>query len=1018
MAVCAACGGTNPDGMRFCGHCAEPLGEAPARDDALRKMVSRQVADRLAAGGELSDEWRLVTTLFADISGYVALGEQLDPESFAEATNPIVALMTRVAERYDAHVAKFAGDALLCMFGAPVVHEDDADRALLAALDMRAELDALRPDLPEAARDLELHIGVNTGRVVAALLGDGARVDYNVMGDAVNSAQRLESAAPGGEIYVGDATVRLTRDRFDFERVGELTVKGKLEAISAWRLAGRRRRPPRRAGAPLVGRDQEVAALAGAFSRLLAGRGAVVAVTGEAGAGKSRLCEDAAARVRPRGVRALAVRFASVGGVAYGPYRDLVRALAGVEPDDPPQRSARAVRRIARAHGIEPAEPLLARVAGVEYDGAAEGPVASPESVRRGVNDAFVALIESMLAAAPLALTIEDFHWADDASIALTERIAALAADRPLALLLTGRDEAAATLRQIASAVPADATFDLALGRLGDAGIAALVEHTLGAPPPPGLAAAVGERAAGNPFFAEEIVRSLLDAGAVRRTETGSVIEAGWDQSVPPTVEGVLAARLDRLPPDVAAVAQIAAVAGRRVRLPLLRAVMGDDAAVTRAADALVAAGLLDRDDSESEPAVVFHHALVADVAYERLLRRRRTELHRLIADAAERLYGDGDDMIDFLARHRFLGSAGEAALPLLVRAGERARRLYANDAALTHFERAVQVAPDDRRPALALAVADLCELRGDYDRALAVYEEVRDATGDVRAWRGIAATMRKRGEYDATIAMLDQAMAAGVVDEPALRLEHGWTLSVAGRYAEAIASLQAGLKAAEAAGRRDDVTATLLLELARAETVERDLDRALAHATEARAIFDQRGDQRGIAGSIRIVAAALQRLGRLDQAAGALREGRELAERTGSVEELGACLINLGMVELERGALREAIECDRAAIAEFERIGHASGRAIGYGNLAEKLLRSGETDEAAEWCARALRHARAIGHMPTIADATRTGALIALERGDVAGARDAAEEAARIYEQMGVPAEAAEARRIGTAAD
>ncbi|MFP5379388.1 MAG: ATP-binding protein, partial [Vicinamibacteria bacterium] len=793
-------------------------------------MVSRQVAERLAAGGELSDEWRLVTTLFADISGYVALGERLDPESYAEATSPIVALMTRVAERYDAHVAKFAGDALLCMFGAPVAREDDADRALLAALEMRAELDALRPSLPEAARDLELHIGINTGRVVAAILGDATRVDYNVMGDAVNSAQRLESAAPGGDVYVGDATVRMTRDRFEFERVGELTVKGKREPIGAWRLLGRRRTTVARTGAPLVGRDAEVEVLASVFSGLLAGRGAVVCVTGEAGVGKSRLCQDAASRVRPRGVRSLAARFASAGAVAYGAYRDLVRDVAGIEAGDPPPRATRSLHRLCASLGLEHAEPYLARVAGLPADLA----VRDPEAVRRGIHDAFAALVRALAAEAPLSLTIEDLHWADESSAALTEQIAALTTGRPLALLLTARTEAAPVLHRISARAGTAAAVNVTLDPLGDGEVAVLVDHMLGGAAPAGLARVLGERAAGNPFFVEEIVRSLVDAGTLRRDGGAWTVDAGWDAAaVPPTIEGVLAARLDRLSPEVAAVAQIAAVAGRRVRLRLLHEVLGPGLDLDAAIDALVGSGLLDRDDGDAEPSIAFHHALAADVAYERLLRRRRTELHRLIADAAERLYGDGDDAVELLARHRYLGGEGAAALDVLVRAGERARRLYANDAAVTHFERAMEVAPGDRRPEIALAIADLCELRGDYARALAVYEEVRDATGDVRAWRGIASTMRKRGDYDAAIEMLDAALAAGAADTAALRLEHGWTLSVAGRYRDAIASLRAGLEAARE--RRDEVTASLLLELARAETVERDLDVALAHGDEAR---------------------------------------------------------------------------------------------------------------------------------------------------------------------------------------
>src|SRR5438876_8244902 len=297
---CGACGGENPEGMRFCGHCGAPAAaeaSAPADDheiaEALLSFVAGPVADRLVeAGGKLPEERRLITALFADVSGFTSLADRLDPEDLLEVIDPVISGLSSIVGRYEGYVEKFAGDALLALFGAPVTHEDDAERALHVALEMHSELARLCADLPHDA-ELTLHVGVNSGHGIARILGSEARTDYAVLGDSVILAQRLESAAPPGETYVSEMTVRLAEGRFEFEPLGELTLKGKSEPIPAWRLVGRRQpgRSATRKGVSteLVGREQELAVLSDTLDRLAYGAGAVVALTGEPGVGKSRL---------------------------------------------------------------------------------------------------------------------------------------------------------------------------------------------------------------------------------------------------------------------------------------------------------------------------------------------------------------------------------------------------------------------------------------------------------------------------------------------------------------------------------------------------------------------------------------------------------------------------------------------------------------------------------------------------------------------------------------------------------
>src|SRR5256714_5444760 len=328
--VCAACSGENPEGMKFCGHCgAAAVATPPATDgaqqdvaDALRGFVAGPVADKLVeAGGTLPEERRLIAALFAGGSGFTSLADRLDPEQLLEVIDPVISRLSSIVGRYEGYVEKFAGDALLALFGAPVTHEDDAERALRVALEMHAELARLCSELPHDA-ELTLHVGVNSGHGIARILGSEARMDYAVLGDSVILAQRLESAAPPGETYVSEMTVRLAESRFDFEPVGELTLKGKSEPVPAWRLVAQRAhgRSATRKGVSteLVGREQELAVLSDTLDRLAYGAGAVVALTGEPGVGKSRLTAAARAHAEERGFHWLEGRCVSYGaGLAY-----------------------------------------------------------------------------------------------------------------------------------------------------------------------------------------------------------------------------------------------------------------------------------------------------------------------------------------------------------------------------------------------------------------------------------------------------------------------------------------------------------------------------------------------------------------------------------------------------------------------------------------------------------------------------------------------------------------------------
>ncbi len=994
--LCSSCGADNPGGTRFCGQCGTPAGAvaAPAPTapvepniaEALKSFVASPIADRLLeAGGKLPDERRLITSLFADVSGFTPLSERLDPEQLVEVIDPLITGLSEVVGRYEGVVDKYAGDALLALFGAPVSHEDDAERALHVALEMHRELARIAADLPHGDL-LSLHIGVNSGHAIARVQGSQVRLDYNVLGDAVNLAQRLESVAPSGETYVSESTYRLTKHRFDFESVGELTLKGKSEPVPGWRLIGERAQVER-GRRKLVGRDAEMATLNEALDDLGRGQGTVVVVAGEAGVGKSRLTAELQQLAAERGFRWLATRCLSYGAaLAYWPVTHLLRSE----------------RDVVDAAG-EDERPFLARILGEEAPSVDE---LEPEAFRRGLHAAVASALGRLAEERPVLLAIEDAHWADPSSQAITGDLVRLCADRPVMLYLITRPEAVRALRELA---PQGRKIDL--GPLDEARVEEFIAGLLSGTAPPGLAKSVAERTNGNPLFVEETVASLLETDALTRDGDGWTMHASWDAvTLPTSIEAVLAARLDLLSRRTATVLQEASVIGRRMRVELLTAVAAEVPDVVSRVGELVERGFFDKAvDDDGADVVTFHHALIVDAAYGRLLRRTRREMHLRVAEVGENLFGVSDENIDLLARHYYLGGAGEKAVHFLVRAGERDKRLFANEEAILHFSRAVELAPENA--AVKLELADLHELVGNYDDALKLYEQVRDALGDVRAWAGIAATLRKRGEYQEALATIERAFTTDELkDEDLTRLwsEQGRTLEVSGRPQEAVDVLQAGLAAAN--GRRDAAVAELMYQVARVLTVQGEAEAALGHALEAERIFEEQGDLRGLASTRRVLGDVYRYLGRLDDAATALRRGLELAERVGNVEEIGGCLLNLGIVEGTRGAQDEALSCFRRAVEEFEAIGHGSGRALSYNNLAYMLALCERYDEALAYCDRALEIARSIGHSFTIALAYETMASIALARGefDEAVAKD--EEAAAIHLELGALPDAARA--------
>ncbi len=602
VAACRTCGTEPLENARFCHGCGSPVDEVDTRA-----------------------EYKQVTVLFADVVRSMDLAAVVGAERLREIMADLADRCAAVVQRYGGTVDKFTGDGIMAVFGAPMALEDHAVRACLAALGVQEEAKRLAVDVRERdGVDLQLRVGLNSGEVIAGEIGSGA-LGYTAVGEQVGMAQRMESVAPPGGVMVSASTARLVEGAATLGEPEMLRVKGADEPVTAERLLGMGdgHRAAGRAESTLVGRRWEMAAVEGLLDRATDGHGAVVGVVGSPGIGKSRLVREVAAMAAARGVDVFTTFCEShTSDVSFYVVARLLRAAFRVGDLD-----ASAARRQVRAR-VPDAEPedlvLFDDLLGIANP-QAKPPKIDPDARRRRLT----ALVNAMSLARtePAVFVIEDAHWIDEVSESLLAGFLTVIPQTPSLVLVTYRPEYRGALTRVTAA------HTVALAPLSDSETAALVSQLLGHDPSAGvLGQRIAERAAGNPFFAEEMVRDLAERG-VLRGEPGAYMSAAEvsEVSVPVTLQATIAARIDRLDPKAKRTLSAAAVIGSRFSLNLLET-LGIDPAL----EDLVAVQLVDQIRFTGQPEYVFHHPLIRAVAYESQLKSDRAELHRRVAAAIE----------------------------------------------------------------------------------------------------------------------------------------------------------------------------------------------------------------------------------------------------------------------------------------------------------------------------------------------------------------------------------------------
>jgi class 3 adenylate cyclase/tetratricopeptide (TPR) repeat protein len=719
------------------------------------------------------EERKLVTILFADVIGSTQLGEKLDPERLRSLFSAYFSAMSAVIEAWGGTVEKFIGDAIMAAFGIPIVREDDAERALRASLEMLERLDDLNRDFRERHRvTLEIRIGVNTGEVIAPVGGPPDQMI--VAGDAVNVAARLEQAAEPGTILVGERTYLTARNAFRFDEPAQLDLKGKAHAVPGYRLAGAREEGAR--GVPglqtgMVGRDRELQALDSVLDQAVeSGRPHLVTVFGPAGIGKSRLVTEFLRLVHSRhgGATVLRGRCLAMGqGITYWPLGEILRSACGIALDDPAPVAGEKLRRGAEGTlsqlGLEQAELertifALATTAGIFLP---DNPLDAldPRSVEDELGRAWPLFAQAHAVDGPAVLLVEDLHFAVGDLVKMVERLVARATG-PIVVVATARPEFAEAQARFAAG--SEGSSSISLRPLSEEQSADLVEGLLAeADLPSGLRAEILAKAEGNPFFLEEIIRRLIDEGAlVRESGTWRATPAASETPLPDTVHALLAARIDALPPKEKRVLQEASVVGRVFWEEPVAQSLGDGA-VSDSLLELERKGLVFARPSSTiagQVEFMFKHALVRDVAYASLPKARRARAHAELGGWIEELAGERtEEFVELVAHHYAVAVAGEdsdlawsddpasreeirlKALRTLIAAGAAARKRFAVGKAVELHERALALVTTDQEERARV----LEELGDDHSAALHGDDALEAYRGVLELPRGPAVRAR-----------------------------------------------------------------------------------------------------------------------------------------------------------------------------------------------------------------------------------------------------------------------------------
>ncbi len=972
--VCRGCGNELPTAARFCDECGTPTAEPPAGEIERnpRSYTPNHLAEKiLRSRSALEGERKQVTVLFADIQRSMDLQETVDAEEWHGIMDGFFRILAEGVHRFEGTINQYTGDGIMALFGAPIAHEDHAQRACFAALQLSERIDGYARDLKrEKGLIFSVRMGLNSGEVIVGKIGDDLRMDYTAQGQIVGVASRMEELAGPGKIYLTAATHQLAEGYAEFEDLGEFRVKGVREPTRVYELRGAGLRRTRfdislaRGLTRFVGRGGEMRTLQEALERATSGDAQVVGIVADAGVGKSRLCYEFAQRCRATGIPVRVGRAVAHGkSIPLLPMMELLRDRLDIREDDDDQRARQKIAGavVLLEDQLTEAVPLLFEFLGVP-DPKRPAPPLEPEARRRQLFEVQRRLLHARSERNAAVFLLEDLHWFDPESEDHLEHLVRGIQDTRTLLLVNFRPEFRA------SWMGSSFYQQISLRSLGREEIDELLRELLGDDASlDELRSLIFDRTGGNPFFVEELVRSLAEAGALDGVKGAYRLCAALGTlEIPPTVQALVASRVDRLPDREKRVLQTAAVIGKDFSESVLREVAEDPEQLDEALASLLESELLHQTSLYPEVAYSFRHPVSRDVVYDSQLVERRAQVHAAVARAVERLSPSRqDDQAALLAHHWEQAGHPLEAARWTRRAAERAGSLETT-AALQRWRK----------------VRDLVE-------ALPESEESNDLA--LTACLGILEKAFRIGmeSQEATV-VLDQGtrLAGRLGDTAALALLNAFYARIllgGGISDEGLRSAEKAMRLAEESG---DVFLQLRVlpivgnawQLRSAPRALEMVDDAMARAPGLDSLIVGSVEHHAYVNALRLRAGAARFLGLLDEAERDSSRVLALARDSGYTDLVLNAHQQLSMLADTRGDAETALQHAARALESAERLDTPGARVAAYHTLSrahalgKRWAESAEAAEKAYEIARSHRTGMALasGFFPSLVDAYR----------------------------------------------
>ncbi|UCB50661.1 MAG: AAA family ATPase [Deltaproteobacteria bacterium] len=989
--ACSQCGKANPPGSKFCNECGHDLKESaetpPIDFNQPQSYTPKFLADKiLTTRSSMQGERKLVTVFFADVANYTSVAEELDPEEVHQIMDGCFQILMDEIHRYEGTINQFTGDGVMALFGAPVAHEDHAQRACYAALSIQKAIGEYGKRIErDRGVEFKIRIGLNSGPVIVGSIGDDLRMDYTAVGDTTNLAARIQQAAKPGEVWASQETRNIIQDYFHNEMVGEFPLKGKAVHQPLYRMVSERPDVRTRFEAglvrgitELVGRRPEMEALRSAFERAKEREGQVVDLVGEAGVGKSRLAYEFHAVLSKKATFLTGICVQHGRNINFLPVIDVVKEAFRIEEGMTEEEARSQIEGII-SEDLAPMIPFYRSLLSLKVDDPLFKAL-NPEGRKFGTFEAVKSLLIGLSEQKPLVIFLEDVHWMDKISEEFFAYFSHSIVKHPILMLAAYRPEGAPSWAQ------GTHYQRLGLETLSSKSSIRLVRNILGGIAlDPELEQRIVEKTGGNPFFVEEIVRELLERGDIGKAGDRYICKKPIDQcEIPSTVQGVLAAKMDRLSEDLKRTMQVASVIGRDFAFRLLKSIMELGEELRAHLTNLVGLEILYEKVLYPELEYIFKNALTQEVAYDSLLKQRRRQIHGRIARTIEELYTDRlDEHYEMLAHHYERSGNAAKAVEYLILAGEKSNRNGAAPAACEFFRKAFEISESasitldsEKKVRVHQGLGSASQVIGDIDTALAEYKvsvEISRRHGliehEMSSLAGLAWTMwwtPISTMKDDVIKFFEEAiLRAREVGNKAIESQ---ILSVKGIYICLLSRRYDGSGAYR--GNQIIVDAEgMALETGDPETISRNRGlRALSERwlgrprktvelTEGllelmRSVFNLNQ----LSGLIFIRGVALAEIGRIEEGMEALKEGIDICEKLGGelmlgrlYNALGYCYQEIYLPDRAWDLNVRSEEVARKLIDQYPMGREMAGEVVAQAsiNLMENLFDQGKPDEA-----------------------------------------------------------------------